>query len=97
MYAVVVRFQFRAPVRREVVERAEKDIIDPATQLPGFRAYYGVRLSDTEAIAVHVWDSEADAERGGSQMAALTQHVVGDLLAGPPQPVGGEVLIHRQR
>ena len=85
------------PVSHDLVARAEKEIIDPAAQLPGFRAYYGVRLSDTEAIAVHVWDSEADAERGGSHLAALTQQMVGDQLAGPPQPAGGEVLIHRQK
>ena len=96
MYAAVVRFRFRAPVGEDDVRRIDREVIEPVTRLPGFRAYYGVRVSATEAVAVHCWDSQADLERATPQLVALTQQAVGDQLAGPPERTVGEVVIHRQ-
>ena len=97
MYAVVARFQFRSPATEAQVQQVERELVEPLCQQPGFRAYYGVRISDTEALAVHVWDSQADAEQAIQLIGPRQQQVVGDQLAGPPQRMMGEVLIHRQK
>ncbi len=63
MYAVVARVQFRSAATKAQVQQVERELVEPLSQQPGFRAYCGMRVSDTEALAIHVWDSQADAEQ----------------------------------
>ncbi len=97
MYAAVVRFRFRAPVSEADMTRIEQEVIDPTTRLAGFRMNIGIRVTDTEAIAVHLWDSREDFERALPQLMALTQQGIGAQLAGPPERTAGEVLVYHQR
>jgi hypothetical protein len=95
MYAIVARFPFRAAPDAALLQRIEQEIIEPISKQPGFRAYYGIRTSDTDAIAVHVWESQADAERALQLILPRLQALAGEGLVGTPERSMGEVVTQR--
>lgn len=96
MYAVVSCYQFRTPPSKALVEKIEKEGIDPITRLPGFRAYFAARTSDTEVFSAYSWDSQADAERGIEQQANWASEFFASELIGAERLVG-EVVEARRR
>jgi hypothetical protein len=50
-------------------------------------------VADDDLLAVWCWDSEADWEAGFAKLMPQLQEYVIPNLAGPPERVGGEVLI----
>jgi hypothetical protein len=99
VYAIAVRLPLRAGLGEDevtaLVERAEREIVAPVAQLPGFRAYYAVRVGDTEALLFHVWATREQAEAGSARLGELTERLLGEAVAGPPQRTAGPVVIHR--
>lgn len=97
MYLMVSTFQFRRPISPELVAQTEREVVDPLTQQPGFRAYYACRSGETEITTVHVWDSETAAQNAVRTVSPHVQRVLGSELVGSVERTGGEVEVHRQR
>ena len=64
-----------------------------ARESPGFRGVHFVRLSDDEMMTDWHWDSEADWEAAQGRFGPFMQQHVVPHLAGPPERVGGEVVL----
>ncbi len=96
MFVVVGRFRFRPMGQQErhrMIQRWEQDFAPLARESPGFRGVQFVRPSDDEVMTVWLWDSEADSQAAQARFGPfLQQHVVPN-LAGPPERVGGEVVL----
>ena len=95
MYMMISKFQFRQAMSPELVAQTEREVVDPLTQQPGFRAYYACRSSETEITTVHVWDSEAAAHNAVRTVSPQVQRVLGPELVGSVERTGGEIEVHR--
>ena len=96
MFVVVGRFRFRPmgqDERQRMMQRMEADLPTTARKSQGFRRLDLVRLSDDELMTVWLWDSEADWDAAQAGFAPLLQEYVVPNLAGPPDRVGGEVVL----
>lgn len=92
MHILVLRPRLRRPVDDEEARRIYEAVIPLYEGSGGFRALYGVRLSDRELITFSFWDSHEDAERG---FEAARPHMVAayrGVLDGPPERTSGELL-----
>jgi hypothetical protein len=96
MFVNVGRFRFRPMAQEErgrILQRIEQDVPPIARESPGFRGVYFARPSDDEVMAVWLWDSAADWEAALARFGPLLQEYVVPHLAGPPERVGGEVVV----
>jgi len=96
MFAVVGRFRFRPKSPEEqqrLVQRMEQDMPPIAQESPGFRGLHVVRASDEELLTIWLWDREADWEAAQPRFGPALQAYVVPNLAGPPERVGGEVVL----
>jgi len=96
MYVAVGRFHFRPMGQDEqqsLMKRMEQDVPPLARACQGFRGVAFVRLSDEELMTVWHWDSEADWDAGLVRFGPLLQEYVVPNLAGPPERIGGEVVM----
>ena len=96
MFVNVGRFRFRPMAQDEmqrVFDRMEQDVPPIARASHGFRAVSFARPSDDEVIAVWLWDSAADWEAAQPRFGPALQEYVVPNLAGPPERVGGEVVL----
>ena len=95
-HAAVVRMRFGTPVSAAALGRLADGVLGDMARLPGFRAGYVVQVSETEAVAVHFWDSQAAFMRAAPQVVAWADAALGVVAAAPPERVSGEVVAHRQ-
>ena len=95
MYAVIGRFVFRTAPDAALRARVEEEIIDPLSKLPGFRALYFIRATDTDTTVVHLWDSQTDAERGLQLIVPRTQQLAAEGFVGAVERSMGEVVAQR--
>ena len=93
MYAVNTRFRFRTALSDGFRKELEQVVVDHLAKAPGFHEFYAVAASEREIVTFHLWDSQADAQRG--------LHLVGDWIREHLEPnltralerSAGEVLI----
>jgi hypothetical protein len=97
VFVSVGRFRFRPMGQGEmqrIVERVEQDVPPIARQSHGFRGVYFARPSEEEVMAVWLWDSAADWEAASPRFGPALQEYVVPNLVGPPERVGGDVVVH---
>jgi hypothetical protein len=96
MFVVVGRFRFQ-PVSQEEWQRRtegwEKDFSPLARETPGFRGVQFVQLSNDEVMTVWQWVNEADWDAAQARFGPFLQEHVVPHLAGPPERVGGQVVM----
>lgn len=90
MFVSTTRVQLERPTTD--AERVQLEAVyDNLARMPGFRAFYLARPSETEGASVIVFDSEADFKNATEQAAPAIQAIVGSLIIGTPQGESGEV------
>jgi quinol monooxygenase YgiN len=95
MYAVISRWQLRAPATEALLTQIEQRLVDPISRLPGFNTYDIVRLPDNEIGAIHFWASQPDADRALQQGSTWIRDLLAAETTGTPQRSVGEVAILR--
>ncbi len=96
MFVVVGRFRFRPmgqDERQSMMQLWEKDFSPMARESRGFRGVDFVQLSDDEVMTDWHWDSEADWDAAQARFGPFMQQHVVPNLAGPPERVGGDVVL----
>jgi heme-degrading monooxygenase HmoA len=88
-------YQWKSPLKEDEVAQVEREVINVLAGLPGFKAYYGIKVSDTEWVAVVVWESQAASEQARDRVAPAVQRIVGAKIVGQPRRVVGEVVLYR--
>jgi hypothetical protein len=79
--------------RQTMLESWDRDFAPLARGCAGFRGVQFVHVSDEEVMTVWQWDREADWQAAQAPFGPfLQQHVIPN-LAGPPDRVGGEVVL----
>jgi hypothetical protein len=96
MFVVVGRFRFRSMGKDEwqgMTQGWEREFSPLARESPGFRGVQFVQLSAEEVMTVWQWESEANWDAAQEHFGPfMVEHVVPH-LAGPPDRVGGEVVL----
>lgn len=95
MYASIAVWTFRDQPSEDVIQRTERDAVDPFSKLPGFFSYDAVRTGDLDITTFHVWDMHEHADGAMRQVAPTLQQAIGGHLAGAPVRSGGDVVIRR--
>jgi len=94
MFAVTTRYRFRIPPTEETLYRVQTDVLEGVfRQTPGFRAYYGVQVTDREALAISLWDNQGAADDALRRAAPHVQRILGGEMSGNPERTMGEVVM----
>ena len=96
MFVVAGRFRFRPmgeDERQSMIQLWEEDFAPIARVCSGFRGVNFAWLSDEEMLTDWHWDSAADWDAAQARFGPFLQQHVGPNLAGPPDRVGGEVVL----
>jgi hypothetical protein len=96
MYVVVGRFKFRPmsdDEKQALAQRMAQEMPSLARESRGFRGLSLVNLGDDELMTIWHWDSEADWDAAQPRFGPSLQEYVVPNLAGPPERVGGEVVL----
>ena len=96
MFVVAGRFRFRPmgeDERQSMIQLWEQDFAPIARDCSGFRGVNFAWLSDEEMLTDWHWDSAADWDAAQARFGPFLQQHVGPNLAGPPDRLGGEVVL----
>ena len=98
MYANISDYHFRpGSDAQQLIQRTEQEAMPLAEQVPGFRAYYFVRVADDRVLAISLWDSQADWEETLPRLMPWLQENVAPQLAREPERTAGDVVIERRK
>jgi hypothetical protein len=92
MYAVIRRYTGASALIAEL-ERKRQDVEEMISGVEGFKAYYAVRSGDS-LTTITVCESQAGAEESTRRSAAWVKENLPAVSMGPPQVVGGDVIVH---
>ncbi len=95
MYASITNYQFNSAFTEDERGQLERDVINVLAGSPGFKAYYAVKVSETETAVVVLFESQEANEQARSRVTAAQQRIVGTKIAGQPHRVTGEVVYHK--
>jgi hypothetical protein len=70
----------------------EGEIREVIATINGFRAYYLVRTTDGNTVAISVFENESGAEESTRAAAEWVAENMPELASGPPQVTTGEVV-----
>jgi len=87
MHARLVTSQFQLDKLEEAIQLYRESILPVVRQLPGFKGYTGlVDRSRGKAVALTLWESEADARASGEGSAFMQASLAkfAPLYAAPP-------------
>ena len=93
MYAVVNHLHFNKPVD-EFQAGVEAEGLPLLASLPGFENFYFVKVDDTHAIVMIVWDSPTHAQEGAQKFGPTWfAKNFAPFLASEQQRSSGEILV----
>lgn len=97
MFVVVGRFRFRpmsSDERRAMFAQWEQEFTPLVRERHGFKSVQFVQLGDDEVMTSWLWDSEADWDAAQPAFGPFLQQHVAPHLAGPPERMTGNVVLH---
>ena len=78
----------------EVVRRTEEGFLPIIREAPGFQQYINVDLGEGQGATISLFADEAGIQASSEQAAAWVAENLTDLMGGPPESMGGPVLLH---
>jgi len=91
MYIAASKWTFKRDVSDEEARAVVSQLQPTIQSQPGFRHYYGVKIDEKTALAMHMWDTPEHAEKALQAIGPAAQRILGGLLAGVER-MNGEVL-----
>ena len=91
MYIATSKWIFKRDVSDDEARRIVNQLQPTIQSQPGFRHYYGVRVDQKTALAMHMWDTPEQANTALQAIGPAAQQILGDLLANVER-MNGEVL-----
>ena len=96
-FASLNRFHLRGPLSPDLMTQIDQELVVAMAEMPGFRSYYGVQTAPTTVETLHIWDSQAEAERALQAYGPRLAAAIADQLTTPPERRSGEVALSRAR
>jgi hypothetical protein len=79
--------------RQSMIRLWEQEFAPLARESPGFRGVHFAWLSNEDMLTDWHWDSEANWDAAQARFGPFLQQHVGPKLAGPPERLGGDVVL----
>jgi hypothetical protein len=98
MYTAIRRYEGTdVNALREIIRRAQEELVPQLKQIPGFMAYYIVDAGEGTIASVSVFE-----DRDGVAMSTMVaenwvRENIGSLAPNPPQVTAGEVVLQAER
>jgi hypothetical protein len=92
MFASVAKFRLTRALTASDVEMNERLLVPMLKDQHGYQGYFEVKAGERETIAITLWASQADAERGLEAIRPQLGQQFGAILDGPPERSFGDVL-----
>ncbi|MEW6766433.1 MAG: antibiotic biosynthesis monooxygenase [Pseudomonadota bacterium] len=93
MFAAIRRGKVKPGMAREFAKRVEAGALPVMKKMDGFKAYYLVMGGEDTVFALSLFTNKAVAESSTEKLMPWIRENLGPLLASPPDPADGEVLI----
>jgi hypothetical protein len=93
MYAAIRRGKIKPGMAGEFAKRVQAGALPVMKKMDGFKAYYLVMGADDTVIAVSLFTNKAVAEGSTQKLMPWIKENLGPLLASPPEPIEGEVVL----
>jgi quinol monooxygenase YgiN len=95
MYAAIRQAKLKPGTSEEVAKLTREGGVPQISAFPGFKSYYMVLGVDNAVTTVSVFEDKASAEKCNAQMLGWIKDKIGPYLAGPPQALEGQVIVHK--
>lgn len=92
MYALITRLRFKTEEGPDLEAAEARRQADETTRQDGFRAFAVVRIGQTEAMFIRIYDTRENLAAGFSQ--GFSPHL-GEQFSAKPERVEGEVMVSR--
>lgn len=93
MFAAIRRGKIKPGMAEEFAKRVKAGALPEMKKMDGFKAYYLVIGGDDTVIAVSLFSNKAVAESSTQKLMPWIKENLGPLLASPPEPIEGTVVI----
>ncbi len=90
MFVSTTRVQLKRPTTANERERLG-EVFDGMAKAPGFHGLYGISPSETEAVTVAVFDTEAHFQKASEEAYPAIQAALGPIVIGTSRRDSGEV------
>ena len=92
MYAVIRRVNFTSidQLKPRITEDFLPNVVD---KLPGFVAYYFIRLSDTELASLSLFETREQAEKSIQVIREWIEENLSEMVTREPEAYAGEVIV----
>jgi len=97
MYAAIRRYKVKAGSAEVIAQRTQAGFVPLLSSLPGFVAYSGVVDANNMAVTVSIFTEQAGEEESTRQAASWVKANLAQYLAGAPEIIAGQVVIHAQK
>jgi hypothetical protein len=92
VFASIAKFRYTRPLTTADFEANERVIVPLLKGQSGYQGYLEISAGEHETIAVTLWASQADAERGLAAIRPQLVDLIGSAMDGPPERSVGEVV-----
>lgn len=93
LFAALRRGKVKPGMAEEFAKRVRAGALPAMRKMDGFKGYYLIMTGDDTVIAVSLYSNKAVAESSTQQLMPWIKENLGPLLASPPEPIDGEVVI----
>jgi antibiotic biosynthesis monooxygenase len=93
LFAAVRGGKVKPGMAAEFAKRVEAGALPVLKKMDGFRGYYLIAADDDRIIAVSLFTNKAVADSSTQTLMPWIKENLGPLLASPPEPINGTVLV----
>jgi hypothetical protein len=93
LFAALRRGKVKPGMMKEFANRVKAGALPAMKKMDGFKGYYLITCADDTVIAVSLYSNKAVAESSTQKLMPWIKENLGPLLASPPEPMDGEVVI----
>jgi len=93
LFAAVRRGRVKPGMATEFAKRVEAGALPVMRKMDGFKGYYLIAGADDTVVAVSLFTNQAVAQSSTQTLMPWIKENLGPLLASPPEPFEGTVLV----
>jgi hypothetical protein len=93
LFAAIRRGKVKPGMAAEFAKRVEAGALPVMKKMDGFKGYYLISGADDTVVAVSLFTNQAVAQSSTQTLMPWIKENLGPLLASPPEPFEGTVLV----
>src|ERR1700694_5835966 len=95
MYIAIRKYYIIPGTVEEWMQRVQQGFVPLISQVPGFQAYYALKVREDEAVTISIFDTQAGAEESVRRAAAWVANNLAALNQGLPEITVGHVSVYQ--